>query len=77
MRRWAILQWNTNEPFAVVSLGRGLWLFEFESKKEVDCVLMYGRRRYGANLVHLRKWGEDLGCSSHGNLEEKAWERVV
>ena len=34
-------------PFALVNLGRGLWLFELESKKEVDCVLMFGRRRLG------------------------------
>ena len=40
-------------------------------------MLMYDRKRYRANLVHLRKWGEDLGCSSHGNSEEKAWVRVV
>ena len=43
MRRWAISQWSTNEPFTVVKMGRGLWLFEFESKKEVDRVLMFGR----------------------------------
>ena len=71
VRRWAISQWNTNEPSAVVKMGRGLWLFEFESKKEVVRVLMYGRRRYGANLVHLRKWGQDLGCCSYRNSEEK------
>ena len=40
-------------------------------------MLMFGRRRFGANLVHLRTWGEDLGCSSQGNSEEKAWVRVV
>ena len=61
----------------MVNLGRGLWLVELESKKEVDYVLMFGRRRFGANLVHLRTWGEDLGCNSHGNSEEKAWVRVV
>ena len=77
MRRWAISQWSTNESFAVVKMGRGLWIFEFESKKEVDRVLMFGRRRFGANLVHLRKWGQDLGCSSYENLEEKAWVRIV
>ena len=61
----------------MVNLGRGLWLFELESKKEVDRVLMFGRRRFGTNLVHLKTWGEDLGCSSQGNSEEKAWVRVV
>ena len=53
MRSWSISQWNIKGPFAVVNLGKGLWLFEFESKKEVDRVLMFGRRRFGANLVHL------------------------
>ena len=64
MRRWAITQWNIKNPFAVVILGRGLLLFEFESKEEVDRVLMFGKRRFGTNLVHLRTWGEDMGCSS-------------
>ena len=77
VRRWAITQWNIKNSFAVVNLGRGLWLFEFESKEEVDRVLMYGKRRFGTNLVHLRIWGEDMGCSSQGDLEEKAWVRVV
>ena len=54
MRSWAIAQWNIKNPFTVVNLGRGLWLFELESKKEVDRVLMFGRRCFGANLVHLR-----------------------
>ena len=61
----------------MVNLGKGLWLFELESKKEVDRMLMFGRRRFGANLVHLRTWGEDLGCSSQGNSEEKAWVRAM
>ena len=77
VRRWAITQWNIKNSFAVVNLGRGLWLFEFESKEEVDRVLMYGKRRFGTNLVHLRIWGEDMGCSSQGDSEEKAWVRVV
>ena len=66
VRRWAITQWNIKNPFAVVNLGRGLWPFEFESKEEVDRVLMFGKRRFGTNLVHLRTWGEDMGCSSQG-----------
>ena len=45
VRRWTILQWNTNEPCAVVKMGRGLLLFEFESREEVDRVLMFGRRQ--------------------------------
>ena len=77
VRRWAITQWKIKNSFAVVNLGRGLWLFEFESKEEVDRVLRYGKRRFGTNLVHLRIWGEDLGCSSQGDSEEKAWVRVV
>ena len=77
VRSWAIAQWNIKNPFAVVNLGRGLWLFEFESKEEVDRVLMFGKRRFGTNLVHLRTWGEDMGCSSQANSEEKAWVRVV
>ena len=77
MRSWAITQWNIKNSFVVVNLGRGLWLFEFESKEEVDRVLMFGKRRFGTNLVHLRTWGEDMGCSSQGNSEEKAWVRVV
>ena len=40
-------------------------------------MLIFGKRRFGTNLVHLRTWGEDLGCSSQGILEEKAWVRVV
>ena len=77
VRSWAILQWNIKDPFAMVNMGRGLWLFELESKKKVDRVLMSRRRRFGANPVHLRTWGEYLGCGSHGNSEEKAWVRVV
>ena len=77
VRRWARMQWNINNSIAVVSLGRGLWLFEFESKEEVDRVLKFGKRRFGTNLIHLRTWGEDLGCSSQGFSEEKAWVRVV
>ena len=77
VRRWAITKWNIKNSFAVVNLGRGLWLFEFESKEEVDRVLMYGKRRFGTNLVHLSTWGEDMGCSSQGNSKEKAWVRVV
>ena len=77
VRRWARIQWNIKNSLAVVSLGRGLWLFEFESKEEVDRVLKFGKRRFGTNLIHLRTWGEDLGCSSQGFSEEKAWVRVV
>ena len=40
-------------------------------------MLMCGKRRFGTNLVHLRSWGEDLGCSSQGSSEVKAWVRVV
>ena len=77
VRSWARMQWNIKNSLAVVSLGRGLWLFEFESKEEVDRVLMFGKRRFGTNLVHLRTWGEDMGCSNQGISEEKAWVRVV
>ena len=77
VRRWARMQWNIKNSLAVVNLGRGLRLFEFESKEEVDRVLMFGKRRFGTNLVHLRTWGEDMGCSSQGFSEEKAWVRVV
>ena len=77
VRRWARLQWNIKSPFAVVNLGRGLWLFEFENKEEVDRVLMFGKRRFGNNLFHLRTWEEDVGCSNQGIVEEKAWVRVV
>ena len=61
----------------MVRLGRGLWLFEFENPKEADQVLVFGKRRCGGNLLHLRKWGHDIGYLSHGDLEEKAWLRVV
>ena len=71
------MQWNIKNSLAVVNLGRGLWLFEFESKEEVDRVLKFGKRHFGTNLVHLRTWGEDMGCSSQGFSEEKAWVRVV
>ena len=77
VRSWARIQWNIRSSLAVVNLGRGLWLFEFESKEEVDRVLMFGKRRFGTNLVHLRSWGEDLGCSNLGSSEVKAWVRVV
>ena len=77
VRRWARTQWNIKNPLVVVNLGRGLWLFEFKSKEEVDRVLRFGKRRFGTNLVHLRTWGEDMGCSSQGISEEKAWVIVV
>ena len=77
VRRWARMQWNIKNSLAVVNLGRGLWLFEFESKEQVDRVLKFGKRRFGTNLVHLRTWGEDMGCSSQSFSEEKAWVRVV
>ena len=77
VRRWARIQWNIKSSLAVVNLGRGLWLFEFESKEEVDRVLMFGKRRFGTNLVHLGSWGEELGCSILGSSEVKAWVRVV
>ena len=77
VRNWARMQWNVKNSLAVVNLGRGLWLFEFESKDEVDRVLKFGKRRFGTNLIHLRTWGEDMGCSSQGFSEEKAWVRVV
>ena len=77
VRSWATTQWNIRSSLAVVNLGRGLWLFEFESKEEADRVLMFGKRRFGTNLIHLRSWGEDLGCSNLGFSEVKAWVRVV
>ena len=72
VRRWARLQWNIKNSLAVVNLGRGLWLFEFESEEEVDRVLKFWKRCLGTNLVHLRTWGEDMGCSSQDFSEEKA-----
>ena len=77
VRRWARIQWNVKSSLAVVNLGRGLWHFEFESKEEVDRVLMFGKRRFGTNLVHLSSWGEEVGCSNLGSSEMKAWVRVV
>ena len=43
-RRWPIAQGNVKEPFATVKMRRGLWLFGFENRDEVDCVLKFGRR---------------------------------
>ena len=77
IQKWAIARWEVKDIFNVVRFGRGLLLLVFEIPKEADRVLFSGKRRCGGNLLHLRKWGHDIVCLSHGDLEEKAWVRVV
>ena len=52
VRDWAILQWEVKESFAMVRLGRELWLFEFEKTKEADCVLKLVRMRRNLLIIH-------------------------
>ena len=42
-------------------MGKGLWLFGFESPNGARRILREGTRRLGGFLISLRKWGKDVG----------------
>ena len=74
-RLWA--SWDVSGALNVAELGRGLWMFEFESQKEAERILRCGFRRFGDFGLSLKKWSRDFGCSSVGNGEKEVWVGLV
>ena len=74
-RVWA--SWDVSSALNVAELGRGFWMFEFESQKEVERILLRGSRRFGDFGFSLKKWSQDFGCNNVGNVEKEAWVRLV
>ena len=53
-RMW--FAWDLKGNLNVVDLGKGMWIFEFDSKKEADRILRVGSRNLGNFSIALEKW---------------------
>ena len=58
-------------------MGKGLWLFEFDNKNEVERVLWVGTRKLGGFSIFLKKWAKEDSCETERNFEEMAWVRLI
>ena len=44
------------------NLGSGFFLAKFEAAEKVERVLRRGVRRFEDKVLHLEKWGPEVGC---------------
>ena len=54
--------WELKGSLNVIVLGKGMWLIEFDSKKEVERILREGSRNLGIFSFSMEKWSEEVGC---------------
>ena len=74
-RTWSA--WELKGSLNVIILGKGMWLIEFDSKKEVDMILREGSRNLGNFSFSLEKWSEEVGCMMGTEEEAEAWVRII
>ena len=58
-------------------MGKGLWLFGFESPKEAERIPREGTRRLRGFSLSLRKWGKEVGCNFGSDVGEVTWVRLL
>ena len=58
-------------------MGKGLWLFGFESPNEARRILREGTRRLGGFSISLRKWGKDVRCNVGSDTGKTVWVRLL
>ena len=56
-----------------MEMGRGLWLFEFESTKEVERIFKEGTRMLGGFSISIKKWSKETGCNTGRDVKGVAW----
>ena len=56
LKRHVWTSWDVSGSLNVAELGRGLWMFEFESQKEAERILRRGSRRFRDFGLSLKKW---------------------
>ena len=69
--------WEVRGSLNVVEMGKGLWLFEIDNKKEAERILRGGTRNLGGFSIFLKKWAKEDGCKTERNFEEVAWVRLI
>ena len=69
--------WDVKGNLSVVVMGKRLWLFKFDNKKEADRILKLGSRKMGNFSIFLKKWSEDVGCNNGREGHEEAWVRLL
>ena len=69
--------WELKGSLNVIVLGKGMWLIEFESKKEADRILREGLRNLGNFSFSLEKWSEEVGCMTGREEAMEAWVRII
>ena len=58
-------------------LGRGLFLFEFETPSEIERVLGRGKISIKETFLTLDRWNPKVGCLCKDSFANEAWVRVV
>ena len=77
VRRWASQHWALKGNLRVAMLGRGFLLFEFESSREAERVLVRGVRNIKENVIVLNRWNPEVGCLCKDSSAKEVWVRVV
>ena len=62
LRSWGAYHWNLKRGLNVARLDGGLLLFMFENKAEAKRVLHKGIQRFKENILHMERWGPEVGC---------------
>ena len=62
LRRWGVRHWNLKGGVSFSNLGSGFFLAKFEAAEKVERVLRRGVRRFEDKVLHLEKWGPEVGC---------------
>lgn len=61
----------------IAKLGGAFLFFEFEDKAEANRVLKRGFQCFKEKLLHLERWGIEVGCFQKGELTKEVWVRIV
>ena len=69
--------WELKGSLNVIILGKGMWLIEFDSKKEANRILREGSRNLGNFSLFVEKWSEEVGCMTSREEAARAWVRII
>ena len=64
--------WEVRGSLNVVEMGKGLWLFEFDNKKEAERILRGGIRNLGGFSM-----SQEIGQRRRMQNKEMAWVRLI
>ncbi|RVX22675.1 hypothetical protein CK203_012687 [Vitis vinifera] len=62
LRSWGRFHWNLKGGVKIAKLGGAFLFFEFEDKAEANRVLKRGFQCFKEKLLHLERWGIEVGC---------------